>query len=59
MRSWRWYIKFPLDAYALGPIHFSSRDYPKGADENDARQFARKWEKVKRLPAGFSCWPAK
>jgi hypothetical protein len=46
----RWYIKFPLDAYALGPVDGIH-------NEREAREFARKFEGVKRLPRGFQCWP--
>ncbi len=53
MKSKAWYIKFPQDAYALGPVRFSE---PKS--EAEVRQWARAWEGVKRLPAGFSCWQA-
>ncbi len=48
-RTKRWYIKFPLDAYALGPIQASS--------EREARQWAREFAGVDRLPQGFQCWP--
>ena len=57
MRAWKWYLKFPLDAYALGPVHFDRRKYDKPPDEKEARQYAREWEGVKRLPQGFQCWP--
>jgi len=57
MRSWKWYIQFPLDAYALGPVYFDKRDYRKPPNERDVRQYTREWEKIKRLPTGFSCWP--
>lgn len=53
MRAKAWYIHFPLDAYALGPIRW---DRPVG--EREVRKYARQWDKVTRLPAGFSCWPA-
>ena len=49
----RWYLKFPLDAYALGPVEFE-----KPVDEQEARKYARKFEGVTRLPRGFQCWPA-
>ena len=58
MRSWKWYIHFPQDAYALGPVYFEKRDYTKPPNERDVRQYAREWEGVKRLPTGFSCWSA-
>ena len=44
----RWYIKFPLDAYAIGPIEANN--------EAAARQWAREFSGVKRLPVGFECW---
>jgi len=53
MRAKRWYIKFPLDAYAMGPI-----DFEKEVNEKFVREYTRKWEGVKRLPQGFQCWPA-
>jgi hypothetical protein len=49
----RWYVKFPLDAYAMGPVDFHDE-----ATEKEVRQWARKWEGVKRLPRGFACWKA-
>lgn len=49
----KWYVKFPLDAYALGPITF-----PRLVTEKEVRQYVRKLENVKRLPRGFSCWIA-
>lgn len=51
MKSKAWYIKFPLDVYALGPVRF---DNPVG--EKEVREYARKWSGVKRLPQGFQCW---
>lgn len=53
MRAKRWYLKFPQDAYALGPVEFAD---PVTAEK--AREYAREWEGVKRLPRGFQCWPA-
>jgi hypothetical protein len=50
--SKKWYCKFPLDAYALGPWDF---EYP--ITEAEFREYIRKWEGVKRLPRGFQCWP--
>ena len=47
-----WYIKFPMDAYALGPLRF---DKPVG--ERKVREEARKFEGCSRLPRGFQCWP--
>ncbi len=52
MKSFAWYIKFPQDAYALGPVRFDRK-----VSEREARQWAREWEGVKRLPSGFQCWP--
>jgi hypothetical protein len=49
----KWYIKFPADAYAMGPIDFSAED-----GEKEVRQYAREFEGVKRLPKGFECWLA-
>jgi len=53
MKAKRWYLKFPLDAYALGPV-----DFDKPVNEQKAREYARKFEGVTRLPRGFQCWPA-
>lgn len=53
MKSQRWYIFFRGDAYAMGPI-----DLGFVGAEADARQWARDWSKVNRLPNGFQCWPA-
>jgi hypothetical protein len=48
----RYYIKFPLNAYALGPI--SARN------EREAREQARKlFTYGKRLPRNFECWETK
>ena len=47
----KWYIKFPLDAYAMGPIDFHIDD-----TEKEVRQYAREFEGVTRLPRGFECW---
>lgn len=52
MKAKKWYIKFPLDAYALGPINFYDE-----VNEQKVREWARKFEGVKRLPNGFQCWP--
>jgi len=57
MRSWKWYLKFPQDAYALGPVYFDRREYSKAPDEKEVGAYARDWEGVKRLPKGFQCWP--
>ena len=53
MKAKRWYIFFPGDAYALGPI-----DLDAPGTEKDARDWAREWGGYKRLPAGFQCWAA-
>ena len=53
MKAKRWYIKFPLDVYAMGPVEFEN-----SVGEKEVRKYARKWEGVKRLPMGFQCWPA-
>ena len=47
----KWYIKFPADVYAMGPV-----DFPAGSTEKDVREFARDFEGCKRLPIGFECW---
>ena len=47
-----WYIKFPMDAYALGPVEFDHE-----ATEQEAREYAREFDGCKRLPVGFECWP--
>jgi hypothetical protein len=57
MRSWKWFIKFPADAYALGPVYFDPDKYSEAPNEKDVREYARQWEGVKRLPRGFECWP--
>jgi len=48
----KWYIKFPADAYAIGPIEF-----PQSVNEKEVRQYARDFEGCTRLPIGFECWP--
>ena len=53
-KSKAWFIKFPLDAYALGPINF---DIP--VPETIVRRFAREMDGAKRLPIDFQCWPTK
>lgn len=52
MKANRWFIKFPLDAYAMGPVDFGK---PVGIEA--VRKYAREWEGIKRLPRGFECWP--
>jgi hypothetical protein len=49
----KWYIKFPADAYAMGPIDFHEDD-----GEKEVRQYAREFDGCKRLPQGFECWLA-
>jgi len=51
MKSKAWYIKFPCDAYALGPVRFSNP-----ANEKEVRAYAKEWGGYKRLPVGFECW---
>lgn len=46
----KWYWKFPLDVYALGPVEANG--------EKDSRAKAREWAGVSRLPAGFQTWRA-
>ena len=53
MKSHFWYIKFPLDAYAMGPIWFE-----ESVNEHKVRNWARSIEGVRRLPSGFQCWTA-
>ena len=53
MKCNKWYIKFPADAYAMGPVYF---DKPVG--EREVRAYAREFEGVQRLPIGFECWRA-
>jgi len=49
----RWYVKWPLDFYALGPV-----DFDKPVGERTVRKQQREWEGVSRLPKRFECWPA-
>mgnify|MGYP001290550717 CR=1 FL=1 len=51
-KGFRWFIKFPLDAYALGP----SPDYFE--TEQKAREYYRNWDHLKRLPRGTELWKA-
>ena len=53
MKSRRWYIKYPQDVYALGPVEF---DEPM--DEKAVRKYSREFTGVNKLPTGFECWPA-
>lgn len=48
-----WYIKFPADAYALGPVRFK-----EPVSESIVREYARKHFGYTRLPFDFSCWLA-
>jgi len=50
--SKKWYIMFPQDSGALGPIEFE-----KPVGERVVREWTRNWEGVRRLPNGFQCWP--
>ena len=54
MKSKAWYIKFPGDAYALGPVRFR-----EPVDEKTVREYARKFDGCKRLSNGFACWKTK
>ena len=54
-RSWEWFIKFPLDVYAID-IEFDKREYNKPPNEKDVRAYARQWEGTQKLPNGFECW---
>jgi hypothetical protein len=53
-----WYVKFPLDAYALGPLRFE-----KPISEREARAEARRFHhgidrQDRPLPRGTQVWPA-
>jgi hypothetical protein len=52
MKSNAWYVKFPLDAYAMGPIRFN-----KEKTERELRQYVREWLGYKRL-TGVQVWKA-
>jgi hypothetical protein len=52
MKSKAWYIKFPIDPFALGPVRFE-----KPVGERAVRKWTREWDHLKRLPRGFECWP--
>jgi hypothetical protein len=52
--STRWYVKFPIDAYALGPFEFTR---PIGA--RACRAYVREWAGVKCLPRGTQVWSTK
>lgn len=51
-KSRAWYILFPNQPYAFGPIRFD-----KEVGEQEARLWAKEWAGLNRLPAGFKCWP--
>ena len=51
-KSKAWYIYYPGDPYALGPIRFD-----KEVGMMAVREWAKEWEKVDKLPVGVSCWP--
>jgi hypothetical protein len=53
-KSKAWYIHYPGDAYAMGPVCF---DAPVGVMA--VREWAKDWEKVSKLPVGVACWPTK
>lgn len=44
-----WFIKFPMDAYAMGPIEASSAAA--------VRRWARTFFGYARLPVGVQVWP--
>lgn len=46
-----WYIHYPSDAYAMGPI-----ELPADYKEADVRKYAREFSGCYKLPNGFSCW---
>jgi len=58
MAAQKWYVKFPADAYAIGPVEIVV-DAGKKVTESKVREWARNWENIKRLPRGFECWPTK
>jgi hypothetical protein len=51
--STAWYVKYPGDVYALGPIRFK-----KPVGKMAVREYLREWEKVEKLPVGIEMWPA-
>jgi len=51
MKSKAWYMMFPGDVYALGPVRFNHE-----VNEQEVRAYAREWAGVTRLPNGFQCW---
>lgn len=58
MKASAWYVHFPCDAYALGPLRFE-----KPVNEREARREARAFAYGNdnadgtRLPRGTSVWP--
>lgn len=52
MKATKWYVKYPADAYAIGPVEFN-----EAVEEPRVRQWARDFDGIKRLPQGFECWP--
>jgi len=53
-----WYVKFPGQAYANGPVRFD-----KPTSEGEFRAWVRSWlsgpiagQEVKRLPVGTEVW---
>ena len=52
MKSKRWYIKWPGDVYAQGPVNLQT-----ALNEKDLREYIRYIHNLKRLPRGFECWP--
>jgi len=58
-KSNAWYVKFPLDCYALGPLRF-----PQPVTEREARAEARRFHhglqyQDRPLPHGTQVWPTK
>lgn len=53
LKSSRWYVHFPGDAYALGPFEFG-----RVMTEEEAMEAVREWEGVESLPEGVECWTA-
>ena len=51
MKSKAWYIKFPRDVYALGPIRFENE-----VGENEVKDWAREWSGTSKLPNGLEYW---
>lgn len=53
MKSSKWYVHFPGDTYALGPIYFE-----KEVGEKTVRNYIRNLYKLKRLPNNTEIWVA-